>query len=145
MNKPASPQDLAAKCVKEMYDKDFFSQWLGIDVLETKPGACKLRMKVRDEMLNGFGVAHGGIVYSFADSALAFASNSHGRVSLAVKNSVSYPEKILSGDELTAEATEVSLGDKLAHYDISVKNQNGALVAIFGGMVYRTKKEFFKD
>ena len=69
------------KIVDKMYQNDAFSQWLGIEVVEVKDGYCKLNMTVRKEMLNGFQIAHGGIAYSLADSALAFASNSHGRKS----------------------------------------------------------------
>src|SRR3982750_2317400 len=94
--------DLAQKVVSKMYDSDWFSQWLGIERVKVEPGSCVLKMKVRKEMLNGFGIAHGGITYSLADSALAFASNSHGRMSVSVETSISHTEAVKEGDELTA-------------------------------------------
>ena len=81
-----------------MMANDFFSQWLGIQVLEVKEGACKLQMTVRKDMLNGFGIAHGGITYSFADSALAFASNSHGQKSVSIETSISHTESLKEQD-----------------------------------------------
>lgn len=128
--------------VKKMFDQDWFSQWLGISLIEVKEGACTLKMKVRKEMLNGFGIAHGGITYSLADSALAFASNSHGRKSVSVETSISHTESLREGDELTAIAEELSLSNKIAVYQIKVINQNNKTVALFKGTVYRTSKEW---
>jgi acyl-CoA thioesterase len=90
------------KIVNKMYDQDAFSQWLGIEIIDVSEGYCQLKMKVRKEMLNGFHIAHGGIAYSLADSALAFASNSHGRKSLSVETSISHMVSIKAGDILTA-------------------------------------------
>lgn len=128
--------------VKKMYDNDAFSQWLGIELLEYGPGHCLQQMEVRKEMTNGFGIAHGGISYSFADSALAFASNSHGRQSVSIETSISHTAPIKVGDTLTAEAIELSRSNAIAVYDIKVKNQEGQTVALFKGTVYRTKKEW---
>ena len=77
--------NLAEKVVNKMIDSDSFSKWLGIEVLEITEGYCKLRMKVRKEMTNGFFIAHGGICYSLADSALAFAANSDGTQALSIE------------------------------------------------------------
>ena len=99
--------------VNTMMAKDYFSQWLGIKVLEVKDGACKLQMTVREEMLNGFGIAHGGITYSFADSALAFASNSHGQKSVSVETSISHTVSLKSGDEIIADAQEEHCSNKI--------------------------------
>jgi len=128
--------------VKQMLEKDAFSQWLGIEVLKAEKGSCKLKMLVRDEMCNGFGIIHGGITFSFADSALAFASNAHGRLSVALECSMAYPKAVKVGDVLIAEATEVSLTNKIGIYNISVTNQNNQIVGVFKGMVYRTAKEW---
>jgi acyl-CoA thioesterase len=135
---------LPEKVVNTMYDKDWFSQWLGIERLEVKAGRCVLRMTIRKEMLNGFGIAHGGITYSLADSALAFASNSHGRMSVSVETSISHTESLKEGDVITASAEEMSLSNKIGVYQITVKNQNDKVVALFKGTVYRTSKNWFE-
>lgn len=121
--------------------KDYFSQWLGIEVLEIKEGACKLQMTVRDEMLNGFGIAHGGITYSIADSALAFASNSHGQKSVSVETSISHTISLKSGDVMVAEATEEHCSNKIGIYSVKISRvSDAAVVALFKGTVYRTSK-----
>ena len=130
------------KIVSKMMDSDAFSKWLGIEVLKAEKGICKLKMQVRDEMCNGFGIIHGGITFSLADSALAFASNAHGRLSVALECSISFPNAVNVGDVLTAEATEVSLTNRIGIYNIEVINQHGDSVGIFKGSVYRTSKEW---
>ena len=132
----------AAAVVDKMMHKDWFSQWMGIVVLETGVGSCRLQMTVRKEMLNGFGIAHGGITYSFADSALAFASNGHGVQSVSVETSISHTNSVREGDVLTAVAEESSLSNKIGVYHIKVTNQEGKTVALFKGTVYRTGKEW---
>ena len=134
---------LQEKVVGKMYDNDAFSQWLGIEVVEVKDGYCKLKMTVRKEMLNGFQIAHGGIAYSLADSALAFASNSHGRKSLSVETSISHTVSIKEGDILTAITEELSLSDKIGVYLITITKQDNQEVAYFKGTVYRTSKKWF--
>ena len=133
------------KIVKKMFDQDAFSQWLGIKIIEVKDGYCKLKMMVRKEMLNGFQIAHGGIAYSLADSALAFASNSHGRKSLSVETSISHTVSVKEGDVLTVTTKELSLSDKIGVYLITIINQNNEDVAYFKGTVYRTSKEWFPN
>ena len=133
------------KIVDTMYQNDAFSQWLGIEVVEIKDGYCKLNMTVRKEMLNGFQIAHGGIAYSLADSALAFASNSHGRKSLSVETSISHTVSVKEGDSLIAVSNEISLSLKIGIYLISIKNQNEQEVALFKGTVYRTSKDWFPE
>jgi acyl-CoA thioesterase len=136
-------QDLPQKVVSKMYDSDWFSQWLGIERVKIESGSCVLRMTIRKEMLNGFGIAHGGITYSLADSALAFASNSHGRMAVSVETSISHTAQLFEGDVITATAEEMSLSNKIAVYQITVKNQKDETVALFKGTVYRTEKEWF--
>ena len=121
--------------VNKMYDQDAFSQWLGIEIIDVSKGYCQLKMKVRKEMLNGFHIAHGGIAYSLADSALAFASNSHGRKSLSVE----------AGDMLTAMTKELSRSDKIGVYLITITNNENQEIANFKGTVYRTSKDWFLD
>ena len=133
------------KIVNKMFDQDAFSQWLGIEIIEVKDGYCKLKMTVRKEMLNGFQIAHGGIAYSLADSALAFASNSHGRKSLSVETSISHTVSVKEGDVLTVTTKELALSDKIGVYLITIINQNNEDVAYFKGTVYRTSKEWFPN
>src|SRR4051812_11363261 len=136
----AEPQALAERVVAGMMAKDEFSRWLGIEVVHIAPDASTVRMTVRPEMVNGFGVTHGGIAYSLADSALAFACNTHGMVTVAIDNSITYPAPIQVGDVLTAVATPESATRRLAFTRVVVTNQDGTLVASFRGTVYRTGK-----
>jgi acyl-CoA thioesterase len=137
-----TPKEKAVRIVDRMFEKDYFSQWLGIERLEEDAGRCMLRLTVRREMLNGFGIAHGGITYSLADSALAFASNSRGRHAVSIETSISHIESLREGDVITAVAEEESLGNRIAHYSVKVVNQEGKTVALFKGIVYRTGKEW---
>jgi acyl-CoA thioesterase len=134
---------LAMKVVDTMYNNDWFSQWLAIERIVIEPGHCVLRMKVRKEMLNGFAIAHGGITYSLSDSALAFASNSHGRKAVSVETSISHTEPLKEGDIITATASETKLSNKIGIYHITVVNQKNETVALFKGTVYRTSQEWF--
>lgn len=132
--------DTSGQIVAGMMAHDAFSQWLGIEVLTTAPGQATCRMTVRSEMTNGFGVCHGGITFAFADSAFAFASNSHGQIAYSVDASMHYPVRVEVGHQLTATARELSLAGPLAHYEVVVSNQEGVAVGIFRGTVYRTRK-----
>ena len=135
--------ELAKRVVDKMINGDAFSRWLGIEVLEITEGYCKLKMTVRKEMTNGFNIAHGGISYSLADSALAFAANSDGIQSLSVETSISHTKKVMIGDTLIAETQEISKDDKYAVYSINITNQDNIEIAHFKGKVYRTKREWF--
>ena len=135
--------DLAKKVVAKMMTGDAFSQWLGIEVLEISAGFCKLKLKVREEMTNGFAIAHGGIAYSLADSCLAFAANSDGIQSVSIETSISHIKKVKSGDILTATSKEINKSNKTALYYITITNQDKLEVAHFKGTVYRTGKEWF--
>ena len=135
-------KETAEKVFHKMYDNDPFSQWLGIECIEIDKGTCVLKMTVRKEMLNGFSIAHGGICYALADSALAFASNSHGKKSVSIETSISHTESVHENDEITAIAREVNLGNKTAIYQITVANQFNKIVALFKGTVYRTSKDW---
>lgn len=123
-----------------MMQQDFFSQWLGIAVLEQKEGYCRLGMTIRKDMLNGFGIAHGGISYSLADSALAFASNSRGPKSVSIETSISHLVSLKENDEIIAEAVCEAETSKLGHYKVNVflKTQPEKIIALFKGIVYKT-------
>ncbi|MGE5400426.1 MAG: hydroxyphenylacetyl-CoA thioesterase PaaI [Ignavibacteriales bacterium] len=135
-------QKLAETAVAQMLIHDGFSAWLGIELLEIKPGRTLLKMKVRKEMLNGFNICHGGILFALADSAMAFAANTHGQLSVSIENGITYLEKVTEGDVITAGAEEVYRSDKIAVYNVSLTKQDNIRVALFRGTVYRTKKTF---
>ena len=137
--------ELASKIVNKMISNDSFSKWLGIEIIELSEGFCKLQMKIRDDMTNGFKIAHGGITYSLADSALAFASNSNGFQSLTIESSINYFKKVNSGDILSAVTNEINKTEKIANYSIVVSNQNNEEIACFNGKVHRTKKQWFPE
>jgi len=132
----------ASAIIDAMMSKDYFSQWLGIERLQEGNGFCKLRMSIRAEMCNGFGIAHGGISYSLADSALAFASNSQGRHAVSIETSISHIKPLQPGDVIIATATEKSGGNKIAIYEVTVEKENGELVALFKGTVFRKETEW---
>lgn len=125
-----------------MYNNDPFSKLLGMRLIEINEGFCKLEMKVTKDMLNGFGIAHGGITYSLADSALAFASNSRGIQSVSIETSINHLSKVVEGDILTAITEEKNLTGRTGLYIINIINQNNQAVALFKGIVFRTGKEW---
>jgi acyl-CoA thioesterase len=126
--------------IAKMFAQDAFSQWLGIEVVEVAEGHCILRMAVREEMTNGFGTAHGGIVFSLADTALAFCTNASGQISVALDCTISYPTAVRPGDVLTAVGTQQDTTRKIGFANVTVTNQNGETVGHFRGTVYRTQK-----
>ena len=136
-----NPKKLAEKVFDQMFETDYFSKWLGIEKLEIDAGKSVLRLKIRKEMLNGFGIAHGGITYCLADSALAFACNSHGRKTVSVETSVSHVVALKEGDIITAYAEEESKTNKIGVYRVIIKREE-EVVAVFKGVVYRTSKEW---
>ena len=131
---------LAIDVVRHMMDNDFFSQWLGIEVLEIKEGYSRIKMTVRKEMVNGFGIVHGGIPFSLADSAFAFACNNRNILSVALDTSINFVKPVHIGDELTATAKELHNGRSTGLYHIEIINQHQHLVALFKGLCYRTDK-----
>jgi acyl-CoA thioesterase len=131
-----SPEQVLQTLLK----KDYFTEWLGLKVDAVGSGYCKLHYTVKKEMLNGFGSIHGGILFAAADSAFAFACNSHGTIAVALEVSISYTRPAILGDELIVEAKEIYLGNKTGLYDIQTSNSKGELVAFFKGTSYRTHK-----
>jgi acyl-CoA thioesterase len=137
-------QRLAERVVSAMMAKDAFSQWLGVEVIDVRPSGATVRMEVRPEMQNGFGVCHGAIPFALADSALAFASNTHGNITLSIENSITYPKAIAVGDVLTATADEESATKRLAFYRVAVERGTD-VVALFRGTVYRTNQPLIAE
>lgn len=131
---------LAQQVVDHMMENDLFSQWLGIEVLEVKEGYSKIKMRVRKEMINGFGIVHGGIAFSLADSAFAFACNNRNVLSVALDTSINFLKPVQVDDVLVAEAQELHNGKSTGLYHINIMNQHDHLVAQFKGLCYRTNK-----
>jgi acyl-CoA thioesterase len=123
---------------------DAFSNWLGISVIELKEGYSKIQMTVRPEMMNGLGIVHGGIAFSLADSAFAFACNGRNNLSVALDNSINYLKPVFPGDVIVAEATEIHNGRSTGLYQVTMSNQHGHTVAIFKGTCFRTGKPVIK-
>jgi acyl-CoA thioesterase len=130
----------ANEVVAHMMKHDLFSQWLGIEVLEIKEGYSKIKMIVRAEMINGFGIVHGGVAFSFADSAFAFACNNRNVLSVALDTSINFLKPVHVGDELIAEAFEIHNGRSTGLYQIRIFNQHQHEVAVFKGTCFRTNK-----
>ena len=132
------------KVVEHMMVHDMFSQWLGITVLEIKEGYSNIQMTVRPEMINGFGIVHGGIAFSLADSAFAFACNNRNNLSVALDTSINFLKPVKVGDILIAEAIEIHNGRTTGLYHITISNQDKITVAVFKGTCFRTGKELVK-
>ena len=131
-----SPKEI----VDKMINNDAFSKWLGINIIQLEKGYCKLQMKILHDMTNGFDIAHGGICFSLADSALAFASNSHGKMALSIETSISHTKKVNINDTLTAETKELNINSKTGLYNIKITNQNSEEIAFFKGTVFFSDK-----
>ena len=135
-----NPKPLPAQVVDKMMKDDLFSQWLGITVIEVREGYSKIKMTVRTEMINGFGIVHGGVAFSLGDSAFAFACNNRNNLSVALDTSINFTKPVHVGDELTAEAKEIHNGKSTGLYHITITNQRDHVVAMFKGTCFRTGK-----
>ncbi len=132
---------LAVAVYEKMMEKDYCTQWLQASPVFITEGHCKLQMTVRKEMLNGYSILHGGIAFTFADSAFAFASNSYGRVAVSINGNMIYSKSAKLGEVLFAEAKALNVTHKTADFDVNVMNGVGEIYYYFRGTVYRTSKE----
>jgi acyl-CoA thioesterase len=132
--------DLAKKVVNHLLKTDLFSKWLGIEIIEIKEGYSKIKMTIRKEMTNGFEIVHGGITFSLADSAFAFACNSRNNLSVALDTSINFTKPALVNDILIAEAKEIHNGNSTGLYQISITNQYDHLIAVFKGTCFRMNR-----
>ncbi|CAG9186803.1 hydroxyphenylacetyl-CoA thioesterase PaaI [Cupriavidus pampae] len=126
-------QALAEAAAAAMYEADACSRWLGIVVEAVRPGYARLSMPIRPEFLNGHGTCHGGLMFTLADSAFAFACNSHNVNTVAAGCSVEFLRPVHAGETLTAEAVEQVLSGRHGIYDVRVTNAAGEPVAMFRG------------
>ena len=134
-----TPQETATAVGDGMMAKDKASQALGMRLTHISPGAAHMDMRVRPDMVNGFGTCHGGMITSLADSAFGFACNSYNELTVASGLSVDFVAPAFEGDMLTARASEVSLSGRTGVYDVMVFNQKADCVAVFRGRSHRIK------
>ena len=132
-----SPFELA----QYMLNQDFFSQWMGIKLIEVREKYCLIEMPIKQEMINGLKTVHGGITFAFADSALAFSSNNTNEASVALNCTINFTKAVKLGDTLFAESILISDTRKTGIYDISITNQDKVLVASFRGTVYKIERK----
>lgn len=131
----------ARETAEYMFEKDLFSQWLGIELTEIKDNYCLIKMPVKSEMINGLGTVHGGVTFAFADSALVFSSNNSGEAAVALNCYINFTKPAKNGDILIAESILLNDTRKTAIYDITIKNQNDEVIAGFRGTVYKIGKK----
>jgi acyl-CoA thioesterase len=132
-------QALAERVAADMFARDRASQSMGMKIDGVGPGHAELTMTVREEMLNGHAICHGGFIFTLADSAFAFACNSYNVTTVASGCAIDFVAPARAGDVLTAKARERSVSGRTGVYDIEVKNQRGETVALFRGKSYRIK------
>lgn len=125
--------ETALRCAQAMQVKDRASKWLGISIDVPEAGKAVARMAVRDDMINGFDVMHGGLTFALADTAFAFACNAYNRQSFAASAQIDFLRPGKLGDELTATAVEDYRGRRSGYYTVEVRNQRDELIALFRG------------
>jgi acyl-CoA thioesterase len=131
--------ELARSAVQSMYRTDGASQNLGLEILDVAPGSVRVSMTVRPEMVNGHGLCHGGVIFTLADSAFAFACNSHGEPMVAAGANIEFLAPTPAGELLIALATEVSRSARHGIYDVRVSRNSGETVALFRGRCARLR------
>ena len=126
--------------VQQMLDHDLFSQWLDINVIEILEGKCTISMKVKEQMTNGFKIAHGGIAYSLADSCAAFTANSFGKIAVTQESKIKYLKKTFTGDKLTARC--MTSFDEKKNLEVRIENQANELIAVYSCQIHYTSKHW---
>lgn len=137
----SDPQAVAMAAAADMYERDHATQALGIEIVDIQPGAARMQMVVREDMLNGHQTCHGGFIFALADSTFAFACNSYNIQTVAAGCSIEYLAPGYEGDVLLAEASEQARSGKTGVYDIVVTNQDGKTIALFRGKSHQLKGE----
>ncbi len=133
------PQTLAERVRDGMRERDRAARGLGIEFLEVAPGGAKVAMTVREDMLNGFDICHGGFLTVLADTAFAYSCNSYNEQTVASGISLDFMAPARPGDRLVAEAKELFVAGRTGVYDITVTNQKGELIAVMRGKSYRIR------
>lgn len=140
-----TPQARAEKCAALMWAQDTASQTLGMQITSIGPGTATLTMPIRDDMLNGLGICHGGMIFTLADSTLAFACNSYNMRMVAQQLQITYLTAGQAGDTLTATATEAARAGRSATYDVTVTDKSGQKIALFRGLTRSIKGQHFDE
>ena len=140
-----SDQERAEKSAAAMWDSDQASPWIGMENLSVSPGCATLELVVQPYHCNGHGICHGGIIFSLADSAFAFACNSYNQVTVAQQNSISFVAPGRLGSRLTATASEISRAGRSGIYDVMVHDDTGTLIATFRGCSRTIKGQNFPE
>jgi len=142
---PAAAQALAERVAESMYSRDTASKTLGMRIERVEPGFAELTMAVRRDMLNGHAICHGGLIFTLADSAFAFACNSYNLSTVASGCAIEFIAPAREGDVLTARARERQLAGRTGVYDVEIVNERGEVVALFRGKSYRIKGHVVDD
>lgn len=130
-------QETAERVTATLWRNDYASQALGIRLIEVRAGYCRAEMQVRRDMLNGFGIIHGGMLTTFADTAMAFASNSHGEMAVATSLGIDFVASAREGETLSTEVRELSRTRRTGLYDATITAADGRLIATMRGRVQR--------
>ncbi|WP_132860423.1 hydroxyphenylacetyl-CoA thioesterase PaaI [Shimia isoporae] len=138
-------QERAERSAKAMWGPDRASQFLGMEIVEVGEGQATLRMTVKPDFCNGHGICHGGMTFTLADSAFAFACNSRNQATVAQHNQISYLAPAREGDELTAHAREINLNGRSGLYDVTVTNQDAVVIAEFRGASRAIRGQLFEE
>lgn len=140
-----TPDDRAQKSAHHMWQQDHASQWMGMEMTHISEGEAVMELTVKKHHCNGHGMCHGGVIFTLADSAFAFACNSRNQVTVAQHNSITYIASGRLGDRLSAKATEISLTGRSGITDVQVTNQSGVLIAEFRGLSRSIKGTVFDE
>ena len=128
-----TPDDIARACAQAMWQEDDASRGLGMELVEVKSGRATLAMTIKPHMVNGQRIAHGGFIFTLADSAFAFACNSHNERVVAAQGNITFIKPGRLGDRLIASAREISRSGRSGIYDVSVASAEGTVIAEFRG------------
>lgn len=139
-------QSLARRAIEALYEVDLAAQqFFGIKIAEVRPGYARVSLDIRPDMVNSHGICHGGVIFALADTAFAYACNTHNIHSLATHCTIDFLRPALKDTQLTAIATERSRGRQIGVYDVEVCDPEGRLVALFRGKSHATEDLILKD
>lgn len=140
-----TPEERATRSAAAMRGKDRAADWFGHEIVAVGPGTATLRMTVRDQHLNGHAICHGGVIFTLADTAFAYACNSYNRIVVAQHNTISYLSPGKPGEVLTATAVEASRAGRSGIYDVTVTGGDGRKVALFRGASRQIDGQHFEE
>ena len=140
-----TPQQIAERCAEALWPGDRAAQGMGMDLVEIGPGQARLRMTVREDMVNCHGICHGGYIFAVADTAFAYACNSYNQRAVASGVDINFLAPAQLGDTLTAHGHARQQGGRSGVYDIEVANQDGKQIALFRGRSTRIPGPIFDN